>query len=378
MYVLGLMSGTSADGVDAALVNFRGNSSKPKWHPINTFSLKYPSYLQKRIVSAGQGLTLNSSEWLELSETITKYHFFAAKECDPDGIAQLIGCHGQTVFHRPPNDLNKGASWQIIQAPLLAISINKPVIFDFRSKDLSLGGQGAPLSPFLDQALIGSDFGWTAILNLGGISNLSMVPPRSGPDRNLGLFGWDCGPANSLIDLAIQKISNGKFAYDLDGSIASKGTSDLNVIKKWLQEDFFQLPPPKSTGREMFGTKDLDIRLSEINSNNQNDLIATLTSFSACIVAQDLEKFYIRKSIKPSKLLVGGGGSRNSFLLQEIKNRCAGIRVLTTDEFGIPYQAREAMAFALLAWWNFHSKPCPNGMTGSARSSVLGSVVNPF
>ncbi len=240
MYVLGLMSGTSADGVDAALVSFTGKLSQPRWRLVNTFSIKYPSEIQKLIISVGQGSSLTSSEWLDLSETITEFHSFAAKNCDPDGMASVVGCHGQTVFHRPPNDLYKGATLQLIQAPLLAILLNKNIIFDFRSKDLALGGQGAPLSPFLDLSLIGRGTSWTGILNLGGIANLSLIPPKYGPNRNDDLLGWDCGPANSLIDLAIQKISRGKFTFDKNGSIASKGTSDLKVIEKWLSEDFFQ------------------------------------------------------------------------------------------------------------------------------------------
>ena len=151
----------------------------------------------------------------------------------------------------------------------------------------------------------------------------------------------------------------------------------FECIEKWLEETFFQFPPPKSTGREEFGVNDLERRLLEINSENKNDVIATLSSFTAFVVAQELEHFFQRESIKPYELFVAGGGSKNAFLLKEITNRCRGIRVSTTEEFGIPVEAREAMAFALLAWWNFHDKPCSNAITGSQRPSVLGSLVQP-
>ncbi len=372
MFVLGLMSGTSADGVDAVLVDFQGNLSAPKWRLINSAFIGYPKNLQQKIVDVGQGKRIKSDEWLLLAEEITEFHAIAAKSCDSAGEAKIIGCHGQTFSHRPPCKSLKGASLQIIQAPLLATLLGKPVIFDFRSKDLALGGQGAPLSPLLDHALIRGRSGWRGVLNLGGIANLSLLPPRLGPDRNQNLFGWDCGPANTLIDLAVQKLTNGCLMFDCNSEMALAGTPDINLIKEWLKEDYFHIVPPKSTGREKFGIEDLDRRLLEINSNNVNDVIATLTSFTAFIVAQELENFFEWKGIKPIELFVSGGGSKNPFLLKEIVSRCKGMRVLTLDKLGIPSQAREAMAFALLAWWYVHDKPCSPTITGAQKESVLG------
>ncbi|KGG35440.1 Anhydro-N-acetylmuramic acid kinase [Prochlorococcus sp. SS52] len=371
------MSGTSADGVDAVLVDFRGNLNKPRWKLLNSVSLKYSVDLQKAIIDAGQGSKLSGCDWLELSEAITEAHFSAASRCDPDGISTVVGCHGQTVCHRPPKPSFRGASWQLIQAPLLATLLGKNVIYDFRSKDLALGGQGAPLAPFLDYALIGRGKTWRGVLNLGGIANLSLIPPLKGPHRKCHLLGWDCGPANTLIDLAVQKITNGQMNFDCDGLMASKGKPDLDAIKKWLKEDFFQQPPPKSTGREYFGSLDLAKRFSEINSANVNDLVATITCFTACVVAQDLNNLFKKSWIKPAELFVAGGGSRNIFLMKEITNRSPGIRVLSTEKIGIPSQSREAMAFALLAWWNINQKPINTNVTGLKEPSVLGIAVRP-
>ncbi len=376
MYVLGLMSGTSADGVDAALVNFRSNLNRPKWRLLNSVSLKYPSDLKKIIVDVGQGLKLCSSEWLELSEAITDVYWSAAKTCDPNGISRLIGCHGQTVFHRPPKGSLNGGSLQLLQAPLLATRLGKTVVFDFRSKDLALGGQGAPLSPLIDLALISSGNGWRGVLNLGGIANLTLIPPRFGPDRNCEVLGWDCGPANSLIDLTVHSITDGRLNFDLEGHMASKGIPDREVISRWLKEDFFKASPPKSTGREYFGFQDMKRRLSEIHSVDPNDLVATMTSFTASVIGQDLKNLYQQKSIKPFELFVAGGGSKNIFLMQEMMNQCPGVRVLSTDKIGIPAQSREAIGFALLAWWNHHQKPSNNSITGAKRPSVLGVSVS--
>ncbi len=377
MYVLGLMSGTSADGVDAALLELKGNVDRPQWKLINTASIKYPAFLQKKIIDVGQGQALNSSEWLSLSESITEFHYSVAIKCDPDGISDLVGCHGQTVFHKPPAGSNKGGSLQIVQAPLLAILLDKTLIFDFRSKDIALGGQGAPLTPFLDVSLMPPHECWRAVLNLGGIANLTLIPPSIGPEKNSKLIGWDCGPANSLIDLAVQECSDGQFLFDCDGLIAAEGIPDLKAIDKWLNEDFFQLLPPKSTGREKFGIEDLHRRFSEIDSDDTNDLVATMTCFTASVIGQDLENIFREKNIKPIELFAAGGGSQNPTLMKQIQKKCQGIRILTTDEIGIPWQSREAMAFALLAWWNICQKPISNTVTGSKRSSVLGTVVTP-
>ncbi len=377
MNILGLMSGTSADGVDAALVNFSSNFNKPKWKLLNSVSLKYPRDLQKTIVDVGQGLKLSSSEWLQLSESLTEIYYCVVNKCDPNDISRVIGCHGQTVFHRPPTNALRGASLQLVQAPLLATLSRKTVVFDFRAKDLALGGQGAPLSPLIDSALIASGNGWRAVLNLGGIANMTLIPPRSGPDRNCNVFGWDCGPANSLIDLAVQSISDGKLNFDLNGQIAAKGTPDRKAINRWLQEDFFQICPPKSTGREKFGLEDLKQRQLEMNRPNKNDLVATMTSFSAAIIGQDLKNLQRQKNINPIELFVCGGGSKNPVLMQSLRNECPGVNVRSTEDIGIPVQIRETIGFALLAWWHMHQKPSNNIFTGATRPSVLGVSVSP-
>ena len=383
MRVLGLMSGTSADGVDAVLVELSGSAEHPHWTLLRSASLDYPASTRQLILAVGQGEAKTASTLLNLSETITKIQAAAARQCDPEGQAQLVGCHGQTLWHRPPKNaetgaLQPGASWQMLQAPLLAQLLKRPVIFDFRAADLALGGQGAPLVPKADAALLGRTKGWRALLNLGGIANLTLIPPDAGPDRLQPVRGWDCGPANSLIDLAMEQFSEGKESCDESGRLAETGQCDEALILRWLAEPYFQLSPPKSTGRELFGRADLTRRLQEMQGQAIADQIATLTAFSAAVVAQDLQQFSNQNHPLPIELLVAGGGSQNLTLMRELTKRCRGLRLRRSDELRLPSQSREAMVFALLAWWHHLGYPgnAP-AITGAEHDAVLGVRVNP-
>ncbi len=378
MKVLGLMSGTSADGVDAVLAKFEGYCNKPKWNLINHISLPYGKNLKRKIINFGQGKSLTSKNLFEMAEEITEVHATAALTCDPSTESLIVGCHGQTIFHRPPYNGRRGGSLQLVQAPLLAKELGRTIIHDFRSLDMAFGGQGAPLVPMVDDALLGRINGWRAVLNLGGISNLTLLPPNSGSDRFASVLGWDCGPANSLLDLAIQKISNGKFDFDLHGSLAKRGVPNEEMISIWLKESYFQLLPPKSTGREQFGREDLQKRIKDLSPISDEDLLATLTAFTASIVAQDLRNLYTLKSINPIELVIAGGGCFNKELIRQIINRCRGMRVISIEDFGIPKEAREALAFALLAWWHVHRYPGNSPqVTGARKPLVLGTRVNP-
>ena len=383
MRVLGLMSGTSADGVDAVLVELSGSAEHPHWTLLRSASLDYPASTRQLILAVGQGEAKTASTLLNLSETITKIQAAAARQCDPEGQAQLVGCHGQTLWHRPPENaetgaLQPGASWQMLQAPLLAQLLKRPVIFDFRAADLALGGQGAPLVPKADAALLGRTKGWRALLNLGGIANLTLIPPDAGPDRLQPVRGWDCGPANSLIDLAMEQFSEGKESCDESGRLAETGQCDEALILRWLAEPYFQLSPPKSTGRELFGRADLTRRLQDMQGQAIANQIATLTAFSAAVVAQDLQQLSNQNHPLPIELLVAGGGSQNLTLMRELTKRCRGLRLRRSDELRLPSQSREAIVFALLAWWHHLGYPgnAP-AITGAEHEAVLGVRVNP-
>ena len=378
MHCLGLMSGTSADGVDAVLARFEGTAQHPQWSLLHHHHQPYPAELHKQVVSAGQGTPMPACHWQDLAEAITTVQAEAVQACDPVGKAEVIGCHGQTVWHRPPADGRRGASWQMLQAPLLAHLLQRPVIHDFRAADLALGGQGAPLVPRADAALVGRTEGWRALLNLGGIANLTLIPPRSGADRHTAVLGWDCGPANSLLDLGMLRFTDGAQNFDKGGAMAARGRADEAWIQRWLQEEYFQLAPPKSTGRECFGKEDLNRRLHQLDAASAPDAMATLTAFSAAVVAQDLEQLRHTRGIAPIELITAGGGSQNPVLINALRRRCRGAQVDESSTLGVPAQAREALVFALLAWWHERNHPgnVP-AVTGASRETVLGVRVNP-
>ena len=385
MRVLGLMSGTSADGVDAVLASFSGRPSRPSWRILERSTLPYPPQLREALVAAGQGQPLRASDVLELAEALTDVHGLAAQSCDPNRRAKLVGCHGQTLWHRPPTAERQGASWQLLQATALAQRLQTPVVFDFRAVDLALGGQGAPLVPATDAALLPSIGGWRGLVNLGGIANLTLLPPARGPEANAPVLGWDCGPANTLLDLATHHFSGGTVSFDANGAWARQGQPDEDLIQRWLQEPYLQQAPPKSTGRELFGRSDLAQRLAAMQTQapqpnqqtnqlpNPANALATLTAFSAAVIGQDLAK-----GPPVQELLVAGGGCRNGLLMEELQRRCRGTRVHPLAELGIGDSDREALAFALLAWWHALGHPgnLPS-VTGASRPAVLGVCVNP-
>ena len=377
MWVLGLMSGTSADGVDGVLAEFQGSPSRPRWRVAQASSIPYPDDLRTQLIRYGQGHPLPAAAVLDLVEHLTEVQAQAARACDPHGRAERVGCHGQTLWHRPPEEGRAGASWQALMGPSLAERLGRPVVFDFRAADLALGGQGAPLVPATDTALLGGIGGWRAVLNLGGIANLTLIPPGQGPDRHRPVRGWDCGPANTLIDLAVHQFSEGRLRFDQEGRWARRGRIDEAVIATWLQEPYLCQPPPKSTGRELFGAEDLERRLGGLRGQDNQvspaDALATLTAFSAAAVAQDL-----RHGPLPIELLVAGGGTRNTFLMEQLRRRCRGVVVRPLSELGIGDLEREALAFALLAWWHAlgHPGSFPS-VTGARSSAVLGLCASP-
>jgi len=360
---------------------FKGPPRRPRWRLLSRAAVPYPNELHNRLIAVGQGEPIGAADVLELGEALTEIQAEAARTCDPEGRAELVGCHGQTLWHRPPSVQSRGSSWQLLQGPLLAELLQRPVVFDFRAADLALGGQGAPLVPAADAALLPAIGGWRGLLNLGGIANLTLLPPATGPDRAAAVLGWDCGPANTLLDLAVAHFSGGSQRFDAGGQWSAQGQVDEALLNQWLQEPYLQQTPPKSTGRELFGRPDLERRLQQLSQSAQSrgeelvpaNALASLTAFTAAVVAQDLSR-----SPALVELLVAGGGARNTQLMQELRRRCRGLELRPLAELGIADSDREALAFALLAWWHLlgvcGSLP---SVTGARQAAVLGVLARP-
>ena len=372
-YVIGLISGTSADGIDAALVNISGSGYDLDVELIAGETYAYSPELKAEILAIAAGELLSMPQLAELDDRIARAFSQAAlniQQGHPP--AELIGSHGQTVFHRPPNG-TLGYSVQLGRGEAIANLTQIPTIGNFRRADLAAGGHGAPLVPPIDACLLGHPTQTQCVQNLGGIGNVTYLPANSRENRE-GVYGWDTGPANSLLDLAVYHLSQGKQSYDKNGEWAQTGTPCQPLLNMWMQDPYFQQPPPKSTGREYFGAQFWEICRQQADAEGlaPADLLATLTEFTALSVASEYQTFLPQM---PDRILLCGGGSRNSYLKSRIAHHLSPIPVLTTDEVGLNAEFKEAIAFAVLAYWRHHGVPgnLPQ-VTGAQSFQLLGEL----
>lgn len=294
--------------------------------------------------------------------------------------ATLIGSHGQTVYHRPPIEAgevcetNLGYSLQLGRGALIADLTGITTVSNFRAADIAAGGQGAPLVPRVDAALLAHPNEARCIQNIGGIGNVTYIPARSG-DWLSQIRGWDTGPGNSLLDLAVNQLSDGTKNYDENGDWAASGTICQPLVDKWLKHEYFQAPPPKSTGRELFGFDYIKQCFHEAEQYKLNhaDFLATLTELTAASIVYNYRHFLPEM---PKRVLLCGGGSRNLYLKHRLQALLESIPVTTTDEFGLNADFKEAIAFAVLAYWRLHGSsgnlPCA---TGAKQEVLLGEVI---
>ncbi|CAD5374315.1 anhydro-N-acetylmuramic acid kinase [Rubrivivax sp. A210] len=364
-WTIGLMSGTSLDGVDAVLAEdgpdgefrSRGHVHLPMPAPLRAALLALNRPAADELHAAA--LAANALSRL-YAETVTA--LLAASGLAADAIS-AIGAHGQTVRHRPREFDGNGYTLQLLNGALLAELCGIAVVCDFRSRDLAAGGEGAPLVPAFHAAV----FGWPghdiAVLNLGGIANLTLLPAAG------AVSGFDCGPGNMLMDGWCQRHLN--LAYDADGAWAAGGRVDAALLQRLLAEPYFARLPPKSTGRELFDAAWLDARLAGI-SLAAVDVMATLGELTACSAAEALLGY----APATRQLLVCGGGAYNSLLMARIKSRLgAGVAVASTANAGVPPDQVEALAFAWLARAHLRREPgnLPD-VTGARAARVLGAL----
>ncbi|BAU12856.1 anhydro-N-acetylmuramic acid kinase [Leptolyngbya sp. NIES-3755] len=367
MRVIGLMSGTSIDGIDAALVEISGSTDNLQATLIAGETYPYPAQLRDRILAVCSGTAVSIAELAELDDEIAEQFAQAALRIqDNQTPAVLIGSHGQTVFHRPPAE-RLGYSLQLGRGAAIAHQTKIATISNFRAADIAIGGQGAPLVPPIDAALLRHPIEHCCVQNIGGIGNVTYLPP---PKSGLPIRGWDTGPGNMLIDLAVARFSDQK--YDRNGDWAASGSPNQTLVDRWLQQDFFQQSPPKSTGREQFGAEYLEACLRDAGDLSPADILATLTELTAASIAHSYRTFLPQL---PDRVLVGGGGSRNTYLKSRIQALLPDSSVITTDEAGLNADFKEAIAFAILAYWRYHEIPgnLPE-VTGAPKPVLLGEI----
>jgi anhydro-N-acetylmuramic acid kinase len=381
MTVAGVMSGTSADGIDVALVRISPGQRKPRIKLLAHHAVSYPATLRRAVLasmdakqtSAAELARLNWRLGMAYAETVR-----AAVEKHRVKI-DLVGCHGQTVYHQAKAKTYAGrkveCTWQLGEPALIATEMRVPVVSNFRPADMAVGGQGAPLVPLLDYVLFADEKRMRVLQNIGGIGNLTAIPAGGTPSD---LIAFDTGPGNMVIDALMEHYFQKK--YDRNGSVAVRGRVLEDVVKSVLRDRFFAAQPPKSAGREEFGEAFTE-RFAKGCSNaggKPEDAVATATALTAESIGLAFERF-----VKPlSKggvvdYIVSGGGAHNRTLMKMLQERLqpAGCKVVAMDAVGLPSQAKEAVAFALLAWQTWHRLPgnVP-AATGAKKAVVLGEI----
>jgi anhydro-N-acetylmuramic acid kinase len=408
MIVAGIMSGTSADGIDVALVHiadrsgaslssasgFRGHEC-PRHTPtlIGHASFPYPAKVRSAVLSAMNATHARVADLSRLNSLLGELYAEAVLatqrrfRVDTD----LIGCHGQTIYHQgePEGFLGRKitTTWQTGEGAIIAARTGVPVVSDFRPADMAVGGKGAPLVPYLDYLWFRDPKIGRVAQNIGGIANLTAIPAGASADR---VLAFDTGPGNMVIDAVTQELF-GK-SFDRGGKIAASGKVIESVVRRILRQPFFHAKPPKTAGREEFGREFVRAFLRLCGRARKEDIVATATALTAWSIGDAIERFVVGKIPTSGKtrqkwvthlhqhfheIVLSGGGAKNRTLVTMLAERLTplGIRVRFSDEFGLPSEAKEAVAFAMLAYETWHRRPSnvPSA-TGAKRAAVLGKI----
>ena len=360
MHIVGLMAGTSADGVDVAILEILGIPPQLTWHLLHHVTIPYPPDLREAVLhcchhgTVAEVCVLN----VRLGEVFAQAALTAMAQAglEPSHI-DLIASHGQTVWHQPQDH----ATLQLGETAVIAERTGIPVIGNFRARDLAAGGQGAPLVAYADGLLFRDPQRIRALQNIGGIANVTYLPPHPAQ----GILAFDTGPGNVLIDAAVWHYTHGSRTYDAGGSLAAQGRVDWDWIKEHLQDPYFQQPPPKTTGRECWRWENLGLPATL-------DTLATLTCFTAASIAQSYRTFFPQM---PEEVIVSGGGSENHTLIAHLQNLLDPIPVFSSAALGMPSAAKEAASFALLGYESYHRRPGTlPAATGSRHPVILGHL----
>ena len=382
--VVGLMSGTSADGIDAVIVRFKRAAGQTKATLLKHVHTGFSAALRQRILTACSHGSV--SEICELNFVLGRQFAQAALQViaksgiDASQVA-AIGSHGQTVHHLPNN--NPPSTLQIGEPAIIAEATGIPVIADFRVRDMAAGGQGAPLVPYADWALLTHRRHPRIIQNIGGIGNLSMLPPGGALED---VLAFDTGPGNMVIDAVIAAVTGGREKFDRNGRLASKGKVSQKLLEKCLKHAYLSRKPPKTTGREEFGEGFLREFLSQSRKARlkAEDQVATATAFTAASITRAYREFVFPRfeesgaDLTRLQIIVGGGGAKNSVLMRMLAEGVPFAQVLSHEDVGMPNEAKEALAFALLAFETLSGRPSNvPGATGARHPAILGKIVLP-
>lgn len=371
--LVGLMSGTSCDGIDAAAVELSGGYGRDEWLDVEVVVHRHAPFddaLRARLLAAGDA---RAAELARLDAELGR--LFGAAARDTLGAVgwtsaevAVVSLSGFTASHEPPSDAGPGATLVLGNPDVAAEGCGCPVLSDLRARDRACGGHGAPLVPFADACLLRRQGRVRAALNLGGIANVTIVPPEGDPSA------FDTGPGNMALDGAMRRLSGGALGFDAGGALAARG----RVARDWLTralaaDDFLLRPPPRSTGRERYGDAFLDAHWSALAALPPEDVLASLAAYTVEAVALSLERFV---PTRPDDLVVSGGGARNRALIDGLRRRLAPTHVLdSTDALGIPVDAREAVSWAVLADATLAGVPASvPGVTGARRAALLGRL----
>jgi len=378
--IAGIMSGTSADGIDVALLRIAPLGSGLKLRLLAHRAFPFPKTLRQAILAAMDARSIATAELARLHWRLGIAYAEAVRATVEDTRIRpdLIGCHGQTIYHQgaavPYAGKRFACTWQLGEPALIAAELGVPVVSGFRPADMAVGGQGAPLVPLLDYMLFAHPTRARVLQNIGGIGNLTVVP--AGVARHK-LIALDTGPGNMIIDALMQKLF-GK-AFDRNGKKAAQGKILDPVLRATLKEKFFSQQPPKSAGREQFGASYTERFLASCRrqSRSPEDAIATATALTAESIHQAVNRWVLPLTGPgPVDFIVSGGGARNQTLLAMLRERLRPLGcTVNTSEATIPVEAKEAAAFALLAYqtWNHRPGNIPSA-TGAARPVILGQI----
>jgi len=383
MRVLGMMSGTSADGIDVALVRISGAppaiAAKFEGH----HHVRFPASVREAILRLANGATTTTAEISQLNflvgEEFARAAIAACKKWRvPLRQISLIGSHGQTIFHQGVAAGFLGRSvastLQIGEPSIIAERTGVVTIGDFRPADMAAGGQGAPLVPFVDYLLYRDTRIGRVALNIGGIANLTMIPAGARPGQ---LVAFDIGPGNMVIDAIVEIATRGRAHYDRDARLAIRGKLIPALLSTLLREPYLRKRPPKTAGREQFGRAYAEKILAwgKRHRTSTEDLVRTATVFTSLSIADALRRFVLPR-MRVDELIVAGGGARNPLLMAQLAAALSEIEIVPASEFGIPAEAKEAFAFAVMAYEAYHGRAntLPSA-TGARHPAVMGKLV---